>query len=530
MENKIPITTLASSIAQTTGKTKKLSEDFIREFFRLVGDNLETGESLKIKGFGTFKVIEVAAREGINVNTGERQEIASYKKVVFNPSKEMASGINAPFEDFETIEMDDDIPDNLLYEDETHETIHNDEDIEEAIGDENLVDAGIIEAGSDEEEEDDIITKEAYSPYMPPVVPVASPPSLTPPVSVEEVTENIKEATEIPPIPETTETSVSSETISTIKPEDLPYTPAFIDDKPKVDTRMSDIRKEDEHYSPSRNYDRNFDRGNDRGYERSYGSNDNRNYERNYDRSYDRSSDRSSFDRNTTERSYDRNSTYDRNAGNYDRSTGSYDRNSVSYDRNSDRRYSRNYERNYDRNYDYEEHKSRFGLGFLIGALCSLIVCVIIFMLGCFFDWWPLNFGSAKKASVENIAPNYNDDSDDSYTYDFESTETEPDQTMIQTEETEQPATTASSDEKKVYDTVTSSRYLTSIARDHYGNSVFWPYIYLENESILGHPDRVSPGTKVAVPKLSKYGIDPSRNSDVTKAKQKAQEIYAKFK
>lgn len=94
--------------------------------------------------------------------------------------------------------------------------------------------------------------------------------------------------------------------------------------------------------------------------------------------------------------------------------------------------------------------------------------------------------------------------------------------------ETEPPVPTQPSD-KKVYDTITKTRYLTTMAKDHYGNYHLWPYIYKENEKILGHPDRIRPGTKVVVPPLSKYGVNPDNKADIDKAKKLGNEIYARY-
>ena len=161
----------------------------------------------------------------------------------------------------------------------------------------------------------------------------------------------------------------------------------------------------------------------------------------------------------------------------------------------------------------YEEpRKSRFGIGFLVGSLVTLVVCVIIFMLGCFFDWWPVNFGNPKEEVTVQA------------TQDGETSLTEETDSIIETEKISEI------EEEPTYDTVSTTRYLTTIARDHYGNFNFWPYIYLENEAILGHPDRITPGTKVKVPDLSKYGVNPANKEDVQKAKQKALEIYSRFK
>lgn len=91
-----------------------------------------------------------------------------------------------------------------------------------------------------------------------------------------------------------------------------------------------------------------------------------------------------------------------------------------------------------------------------------------------------------------------------------------------------QEVPTKPSDEP-IYDTITTTRYLTTMAKDHYGNFNLWPYIYMENQSFLGHPDRIRPGTKVVVPPLSKYGIDPNNPADIAKAKRKGVEIYKKY-
>jgi len=88
---------------------------------------------------------------------------------------------------------------------------------------------------------------------------------------------------------------------------------------------------------------------------------------------------------------------------------------------------------------------------------------------------------------------------------------------------------TAPSDEK-VYDTITKTRYLTTMAKDHYGNYNLWPYIYEENKNILGHPDRIRPGTQVVIPKLSKYGVNPNSEEDIRTAKRKGVEIYSRYK
>jgi len=82
----------------------------------------------------------------------------------------------------------------------------------------------------------------------------------------------------------------------------------------------------------------------------------------------------------------------------------------------------------------------------------------------------------------------------------------------------------------KVYDTITTKRFLTTMAKEHYGDYNLWPYIYDENRSILGHPDRIKPGTRVVIPPADKYGIDAGNPECVKRAKRRGVEIYAKYR
>lgn len=63
MKQRLTLADLASVFAELTGESKKASSDFLREFFALVASALEGGESVRIKGFGTFKLTEVDSRK-----------------------------------------------------------------------------------------------------------------------------------------------------------------------------------------------------------------------------------------------------------------------------------------------------------------------------------------------------------------------------------------------------------------------------------------------------------------------------------
>ena len=80
----------------------------------------------------------------------------------------------------------------------------------------------------------------------------------------------------------------------------------------------------------------------------------------------------------------------------------------------------------------------------------------------------------------------------------------------------------------EVYDTISPTRFLTTMARRHYGQMDYWVYIYMENADRLGHPNRARPGTVVRIPPLSKY-VEPDDTTALQKARRLSAEIYNKY-
>lgn len=80
-----------------------------------------------------------------------------------------------------------------------------------------------------------------------------------------------------------------------------------------------------------------------------------------------------------------------------------------------------------------------------------------------------------------------------------------------------------------ITDTIGKTRFLTTMARQYYGEMSFWVYIYEENKDILDNPNRIKPGTTVIIPDAKKYGIDKNDSLSVERAKLKAIEIYAPY-
>ena len=103
MSSKINLQQLAKSLAQKKNLPQKDAEAFLKEFFDSIIQNVTADKVVKIKGLGTFKLIEVLDRESVNVNTGERIVIPGHSKLSFAPENALKDLINKPFADFQTV-------------------------------------------------------------------------------------------------------------------------------------------------------------------------------------------------------------------------------------------------------------------------------------------------------------------------------------------------------------------------------------------------------------------------------------------
>ena len=98
---------LTGSLSEKFGLSKADAQDFVTNIFAIVREALVRDRIVKIKGLGTFKLIEVEARESINVNTGERVVIESHDKITFTPDSNMKELVNKPFSQFETVVLNE---------------------------------------------------------------------------------------------------------------------------------------------------------------------------------------------------------------------------------------------------------------------------------------------------------------------------------------------------------------------------------------------------------------------------------------
>ena len=98
----------ARELSERYGLSLSDASNFIGAMFDVVNEELDdTDSSVKIKGFGTFKVSAVSARASVDVNTGERIIIDGRNKISFTPEVLLRDRVNRPFVQFETVVLND---------------------------------------------------------------------------------------------------------------------------------------------------------------------------------------------------------------------------------------------------------------------------------------------------------------------------------------------------------------------------------------------------------------------------------------
>lgn len=420
MEEKITLQALAAKLAENTGDTKKQCEDFLREFFTTISETLISGENVKIKGLGVFRIISVSARKSVDVNTGESIEIPAHNKIVFSASKELAEEVNEPFSIFESVEIEDSVADKELEDFNDNENdLGNIKSIE--TGPTPIDEARLIDSNQSKKEEEsfgadsDNNGSDAFQPIVD---------------DHEAEVESSGEKNVEDRLDDEIETDSLNKVIST----DETITKQVSDNSPEQEIEEESI----------------------------------------------------------------------------------------------------------DESFEYQEftsNKRKRRFSFLMGFACGLAFTCIVCLGAWYLYFQDVDFKSiiTGKSTVERTTAKVNDvnnlknnnlipDSVGGNTQQIDSV------TKSDGEEVSNQVSTKPSDMVERYDTISKTRYLTTMAKDYYGNYNLWPYIYEENKAFLGHPDRIKPGTKVVIPPLSKFGVDPKNEDDIKKAKKMGQEIYAKYK
>lgn len=427
MNSKITLAAITKLLSARSSQDEKVCENVLKNFFQQISGSLESGESVKIKGFGTFKLSRVESRKSVDVSSGLDNEIPAHSRIVFVPAKELASAVNAPFEMFETIELDESILEEDLM---LAESQQND-----------LMIAGYETALIEEREKE----KELIEKY----------PDLPEIMENEEAGGASEEAEE--------RNGSDEENSSSEKPGKCGNSTEKVE---SGDSATPDDAKDLQDAKLPENAPEAYHPG-DSGEE-------------------------------------------DEGYGNACSKVG----------------------------------KPGFRHGFIwgmAGALClfALGLAILWFVNDDFAGFGRGLFrGGAENRDVpaadtaQISAPPVTANAQEGEIAMEENAITGIETGMpdvVEDEVSDRVVPTQPSDKKTVYDTITTTHYLTTMAKRHYGNYHLWPYIYKENEKILGHPNRIRPGTRVVIPDLSKYGVNPKNSEDIEKAKRMGAEIYRKY-
>ena len=94
MDKKVNRKEMINRLSVAADAYKKDSEVFMNAFLEVVAKALENGESVNLRGFGTFEVNERQTCTTKHPLTGELMEIPSHKIVKFTQSPKLRERIN----------------------------------------------------------------------------------------------------------------------------------------------------------------------------------------------------------------------------------------------------------------------------------------------------------------------------------------------------------------------------------------------------------------------------------------------------
>lgn len=456
MNQKITFPELVNAISESTGYSKHLSEEFLKELFSLIANTLASGENVKIKKLGTFKVVEVDARKSVKVGTGEEIEIPGHKKVSFTPDKELAEAINLPFAAFETIELKDSVTDEML---ESTDDQPLTDDISTEVKKEVAPPLPLTEwdaeddADDIDETKDDIAPESSETPDEGDDITQSDLDNIADYNDIEEDDSIIIAASDeidIEPTSDDNETNATAESIDSVDSESA-------EERPSETVEISEQRI---------------------------------------------------IETPISEASIDKESTSEESESQAIVSERESSENSLQLEADSDE--------------ETSTRRKGFLPGFIWGIVASLAVFAIAATAIYFVNPQLFDIDSEASTLSTQIA------SADNLATDSTSAITDTAQGSTSEEKVIMPDTKPS--DEVVYDTISLTRFLTTMAREHYGNYHLWPYIYEENSKILGHPDRIRPGTRVVIPSMEKYNINPDDPECIKQAKRKGVEIYNRYK
>ena len=86
---------MADRLFNEVGLNKREAKEFVDAYFETIRQELESGENVKLSGFGNFQLREKNQRPGRNPKTGEEIPISARRVVTFRPGQKLRARVEA---------------------------------------------------------------------------------------------------------------------------------------------------------------------------------------------------------------------------------------------------------------------------------------------------------------------------------------------------------------------------------------------------------------------------------------------------
>jgi integration host factor subunit alpha len=86
---------IANRLFDEVGLNKREAKEFVDAYFEVIREALESGENVKLSGFGNFQLRDKDQRPGRNPKTGEEIPISARRVVTFRPGQKLRARVEA---------------------------------------------------------------------------------------------------------------------------------------------------------------------------------------------------------------------------------------------------------------------------------------------------------------------------------------------------------------------------------------------------------------------------------------------------
>jgi len=86
---------MAEHLFEDLGLNKREAKELVEAFFEEIRTSLETGQQVKLSGFGNFDLRDKNQRPGRNPKTGEKIPITARRVVTFRPGQKLKARVEA---------------------------------------------------------------------------------------------------------------------------------------------------------------------------------------------------------------------------------------------------------------------------------------------------------------------------------------------------------------------------------------------------------------------------------------------------